>query len=41
MGESNINILLADNHEATPTTVPIPQIILLLFLNPMAPKIYY
>ena len=39
MEESNINILLADNHEATPTIVPIPQIIIIIiFLNPMAPK---
>lgn len=38
MEESNINILLADNPEATPTIVPIPQIIIINFLNPMAPK---
>ena len=39
MEESNINILLADNHEATPTIVPIPQIInIIIILYPMAPK---
>ena len=31
MEESNINVLLADNHEATPTIVPIPQIIIIIF----------
>ena len=40
MEESNINVLLAANHEATPTIVPIPQIIIIIFFkkNPMAPK---
>ena len=38
MEESNINILLVDNDEATPTIVPIPQIIIIIILNPMAPK---
>ena len=39
MEESNINVLLADNHEATPTIVPIPQIIIIIIiLYPMAPK---
>ena len=32
MEESNINVLLADNHEATPTIVPIPQIIIIIII---------